>query len=135
MLDDDDYIDEINEQDLEFEDLFYQSNKLNDCILKKQEYNTFYKGSCDSTLLKDHSTNECIITFNGSKKRTWQESIGEIDDIMSNLRCKLRFDENRTTSKLDIVQLFYGWNSSLYFIFRDRMGWSYDIFLLFFNLL
>ena len=69
MLDDDDNIDEINEQDLKFEDILYQSNKLDDCILEGQECNTFYKGSCNSTLWKDHSKHECNIIFNGSKKK------------------------------------------------------------------
>ena len=59
------------------------------------------------------------------------KTIEEINDIMSNLSRKLRFDEGKTISKSDIVQLFYGQNSPLYFIFRDRMGWSYDTFPLF----
>ena len=69
MLDHDGYIDKTDEQDLEFEDISYQSNKLDDCILEEQEYNAFHKGSCNLSLWEDHSTNECIITFNESKKR------------------------------------------------------------------
>ena len=38
MFDDEDYVDEIDGQDPEFEDIFYQSNKLDGCILEEQDF-------------------------------------------------------------------------------------------------
>ena len=102
--------------------IFYQSNKLDGCILEEQEYQTFYKDACNTSFWKDHSTNECIILLNGSKKKAWQKALEEIKDMMKKLRRKLRFEDETAISNSDVVHLFYGQNSPLYFIFREKNG-------------
>ena len=63
------FIDQFDDEDLEIDDLLYRSNRLDNCILEECEYNSFYDGSIDHIKWKEHATKECIISFNGSKKR------------------------------------------------------------------
>ena len=109
VFDDDNFfIDQFDEEDLEMDDLLYQSNRLDNCILEEFEFNSFYDGPFDQSQWKDHTTKECIISFNGSKKRVWREAQVEISDIKKNLYRKLKIDENEAIKKSGVVSFFTG---------------------------
>ena len=85
----------------------------------------------DQALWKDHSTNECQISFCGGITRAWNEGKTEIKELKRNLCSVLKKEANKEVSRSDIVRLFYGRDSQLYRAFHDKLRWYHPKFLMF----
>ena len=79
----------------------------------------------------DHSTNECNISFCDGISIAWKEGKAKIEDIKKNIWKVIKKGHNDEVSKLDIVKLFYGKESRMYWAFHDKVAWPHRKFLLF----
>ena len=73
---------------------------------------------------RDHSSNECLISFCGGMNRVWKEGKQEIEELKLNLRTLLRKEDDAEITREDIVDLFYGKDSIFYRVYHDQLSWS-----------
>jgi len=67
---------------------------------------------------------------NSSKKKMWNRCKSELRDVGE--QCKEAFRTGaRRVNKEDIVKYFYGVDSPIWYVFRERLGWTHQKFLLF----
>ena len=67
-------VDENEDLDIDpdLDHLFYSSG-IDDCLIEEAEYRSSFSQIGDQGMWKDHTTNECIISFCGGSSRAWEE--------------------------------------------------------------
>ena len=132
MPSEDSIIDQYKDLDFDPEfDLLFYSAGLDDCFFDESEELSLFFQVGDQDMWRDHSANDCNISFCGGMIRAWKEGKSEISGLQTNLRNMLKKSDGEVVSKLDIIYLFYGKGSVCYRAYHEKLRCSNTNFLMF----